>query len=120
MIRIVLVDDEAKVRYGLKMRLALEADMLVVGEASAAEAALTLVRTLRPDVVVMDIRMLGMDGIIATAVLKTIAPQSAIVILSLHGDPATRARALAAGASAFVEKKDAGEALLTAIRTAAK
>jgi DNA-binding NarL/FixJ family response regulator len=102
------------------MRLGLEPDIVVVGEANDGRSALRLVQTLQPDVILMDVRMPGMDGVTATAGLRAVAPRSAIIILSLRGDPATRARAKAAGAFAFVEKQDAGEALLTAIRQAAE
>jgi DNA-binding NarL/FixJ family response regulator len=118
MIRLVLVDDQAAVRQGLRMRLLLEPDMAVVGEASNGKEALALVQQLCPDVVLMDIEMPEMDGISATAVLHTIAPQSVVVILSIHDDSLTRARAHKAGARAFVEKRGSMEALLISIRSA--
>ena len=116
MIRLVLVDDQAVVRQGLRMRLLLEADITVVGEASNGKEALTLVQQLRPDVVLMDIEMPEMDGITTTSALHTLVPQSAIVILSIYVDSATRARAKQAGAVAFVEKHSPTEELLTTIR----
>jgi two-component system, NarL family, response regulator DesR len=67
----------------------------------------------------MDLQMPGMDGIAATAALHRAVPQSVVVILSIHDDAQTRARAQAAGAVAFVEKRGATEALLSAIRLAA-
>ena len=120
MIRLVLVDDQATVRQGLKMRLLLEPDINVVGEASSGKDALTLVQELRPDVVLMDIEMPGMDGIAATTVLHSIAPQSATVMLSIHSDNVTRARARTAGAKAFVEKLGSTEELVSAIRQASQ
>lgn len=118
MIRLILVDDQPTVRRGLKMRLMLEPDITVVGEASDGGEALQLVSSLTPDVVLMDIEMPGMDGISATAALSTSATHSAVVMLSLHGDMLTRTRAQEAGAVAFVEKRGTTQELLTAIRQA--
>ena len=118
MIRLVLVDDQAAVRQGLRMRLLLEPDMAVVGEASNGKEALALVQQLCPDVVLMDIEMPEMDGISATALLRTIAPKSVVVMLSIHDDGMTRTRAQTAGARAFAEKHSSMEALLAAIRSA--
>ena len=101
------------------MRFHLEPDLQVVGEASTGREALTLVKELKPDVVLMDIEMPGMDGIEATAALRTVVPQSAVVILSIHTDRQTRLRAQAAGAVAFVEKRGTTDTLLSAIRQAA-
>ena len=104
---------------GLRVRFQLEPDMQVVGEASTGREALTLAQTLSPDVVLLDIEMPGMDGIQATAALRTVAPQSAVVILSIYTDRQTRIRAQAAGAVAFVEKRGITDTLLAAIRLAA-
>jgi DNA-binding NarL/FixJ family response regulator len=120
MIRLLLVDDQPAVRRGLGMRLVLEPDMLVVGEAGTGREALTLVQKLSPDVVLMDVEMPEMDGIAATATLRATASQSAVVMLSIHDDTQTRMRAEAAGAVAFVEKRGTTEKLLAAIRLAAQ
>ena len=101
------------------MRLALEPDMVVVGEASDGAQALALTQEQSPDVVVMDIKLPVMDGITATTTLRIVAPRSAVVIHSLYEDAAMRARARAAGACAFVGKHDVTEALVAAIRQAA-
>jgi DNA-binding NarL/FixJ family response regulator len=119
MIRVLLVDDQAVVRHGLRVRFQLETDMQIVGEASTGSEALTMAQTLSPDVVLLDIEMPGMDGIEATAALRTVVPRSAVVILSIHADRQTRIRALAAGAVAFMEKRGTTETLLVAIRQAA-
>lgn len=119
MIRVLLVDDQAVVRRALRVRFHLEPDLRVVGEASSGSEALTLAQTLSPDVVLMDIRMPGMDGIEATAALRRVVPQSAVVILSIYDDAQIRGRAQAAGAAALVEKRGATETLLSAIRQAA-
>src|SRR5690349_4282934 len=120
MIRLVLVDDQETVRQGLKMRLLLEPDIIVIGEASNGKEALALVQHLHPNVVLMDIEMPEMDGITATAALRTIVPRSAVVILSIHEDSVTQARARMAGAAAFVEKRGSTEELLTAIHRASQ
>ena len=119
MIRVLLVDDQAVVRRALRVRLHLEPDLEVVGEASSGSEALALAQTLTPDVVLMDIEMPGMDGIEATIAIRRVVQQSAVVILSISDDTQTRARAQAAGAVAFVEKRGATDALLAAIRLAA-
>lgn len=118
MIRLLLVDDLSCVREGLRMRLALEPDLVVVGEASDGAQALALSREQTPDVVVMDIRLPVMDGIAATATLRDLAPRSAVVVHSLYEDAALRARARAAGACTFVGKHEGTEALVAAIRRA--
>ncbi|MDQ3547754.1 MAG: response regulator transcription factor [Chloroflexota bacterium] len=118
-IRLLLVDDQPQVRRGLAMRLALEPDVEVVGEAGDAESAIALARSLQPDVIIMDVELPGMDGIDCTRSLCAALPRTAIVMLSLHDDHGTVARAKAAGAAAFVAKHRMEGPLLTAIRDAA-
>ena len=118
MIRVLLVDDQPVVRRGLRVRFQLEPDMQVIGEASTGSEALTLAQILTPDVVLMDIEMPDMDGIEATVALRTVVPQSIVVILSIHTDRQTRMKAQAAGAVAFVEKRGTPDILLAAIRQA--
>lgn len=120
MIRLVLVDDQPSVRQGLRMRLTVEPDITVVGEASNGREAMILVQQLAPDIVLMDVQMPEMDGIAATAVMRASTPQSAVVMLSISDDVSTRARAHAAGAAAFVHKSGAIEVLLATIRQAAQ
>ena len=120
MIRLVLVDDQAGIRQGLRMLLTLEPDITVVAEASTGREAVTLVQGLSPDVVLMDIEMPEMDGIAAAAMIHVGSPQSAVVMLSIHDDVSTRARAQAAGATAFVNKNGAIEALVATIRQVAE
>ncbi len=114
-IQILVVDDQPAIRRGLRMWLALEPDLTVVGEAANGLEALRLADRLRPDVIVMDVEMPHMDGLAATEALRTIAPGAAVVILSLYDNPAVRARASEAGA-AFVLKQAGAEALVAAIR----
>ena len=119
MIRVLLVDDQPVVRRGLRVRFQLEPDIQVIGEASTGSEALTLAQILTPDVVLMDIEMPDIDGIEATVALRTVVPQSIVVILSIHTDRQTRMKAQAAGAVAFVEKRGTTDILLAAIRQAA-
>ena len=118
-VRLLLVDDEPAVRRGLRIWLTLEPNLEVVGEAGGGTEAISLTQALRPDVILMDVEMPGMDGISATAALRSVAPQSAVVILTLYDDAATRARAQEAGAAAFVAKHRMEETLLAEIRRAA-
>lgn len=120
MIRVFLVDDQPAVRAGLRMRLALEPDLLVVGEAGNGCEALAKATDLAPDVVVMDIRLPCLDGIAATAALRTRSPRPAVVVLTLDDDPAAREAAQRAGAVAFVAKHEADGSLLAAIRHATR
>lgn len=119
MIRLLLVDDEPAVRQGLRMRLALEPDIEIVGEADDGAAALKQVERHKPEVVVMDIMMPGLDGIEATIRLQECCPGTAVVILTLHDRPETRELARSAGACCLVGKQEEPGALVNAIRAAA-
>ena len=116
---VLLVDDQSAMRQGLRLRLGIEPDIAVVGEAGDGQTAIDLARRLTPDVVVMDVTMPGMDGIAATRALRAAVPTTAVVILTLHDDTTTRNRASEAGAAAFVAKHQPPSDLLAAIRTVA-
>ena len=118
-IRLFLVDDEKHVREGLRMRLEMEPGFHVIGEAADGLTALAAVPAANPDVVLMDIQMPGGDGISTTQRLRAAAETCGIVIVSMQDDAATRARAAAAGADAFVGKHEIDTALTDAIRSAA-
>jgi DNA-binding NarL/FixJ family response regulator len=118
-IRILLVDDQRSVRRGLAMRLQLEPDITVVGEADDGVSALSAASVLRPDVLVMDYEMPGMDGIEATRKLNEMGSRSRVVMLSIHDNPFVKQEAARAGVDAFVAKHQPSEALLAAIRDAA-
>jgi len=120
MITLLLVDDEPAVRRGLKMRLALEPDMQIVGEAEDGAAAVQQVTACHPSVVVMDIAMPGVNGIEAASRLQKCFPDTAIVILTLHDRPEMRELARKAGASSLVGKQEETDALISAIRSAAR
>ena len=114
-IRILLVDDQPRVRQGWRMALSLETDMQVIGEAADGEEAVRHASTLRPTVVVMDLEMAVMDGIEATHALRGAVPTCAVIVVSIHDTEQVRGDALAAGAAAFVSKQEPIEALLAAI-----
>lgn len=101
------------------MRLALEPDVTVVGQAAEGKTALGLAAALRPDVVVLDVRMPEMDGMEVATALRSIAPGTAVVILTMFDDLPTRRRALAVGVAAFVGKSQGEDTLPSAIRQAA-
>jgi Response regulator containing a CheY-like receiver domain and an HTH DNA-binding domain len=118
-LRILLADDHITVRQGLKMLIESQGDMTVVSEASDGTAAVEQARALRPDVVVMDISMPGMNGLVATRTLKSLQPDSIIVILTRHGDDAYLQELLRAGADGYVLKQSAASELVKAIRATA-
>jgi len=113
-IRVLLADNDPMVRRGLRMRLALEQDIEVVGEAGSGPEVLCMAQALIPDVVIMGVELSCMDGIEATRQLAILVPRAAVVVLSIHDDPATRAQA--AGAAAFVGKYGGIEPLLEVLR----
>ena len=118
-IKVVLVDDQPLMIVGLRMVITDTPDLEVTGEAGNGRDAVHLIRTLRPDVVVMDIRMPGMDGIEATR-LATAAPHPPkVLVLTTFDDDAYVYGALRAGASGFLLKNMALEDILGAIRIVA-
>ncbi len=121
MIRVVVADDEALVRSGLAVLLRHEPDFEVVGQAADGLAALELVRTLHPDVVLMDIRMPGIDGLEATRRLVA-APDTAgtrILVLTTFDHDENVFAAIRAGASGFLPKDTEPQHLVDALRTVA-
>ena len=115
-LRILLADDHVTVRHGLKLLVESQNDMEVVAEASDGAAAVQLAMECRPDVVVMDVSMPGMNGLVATQTLRRMLPSAAIVTLTRHADDAYLQELLRAGASAYVLKQSAPAELLQAIR----
>jgi DNA-binding NarL/FixJ family response regulator len=115
-VRVVLVDDQPLIRNGLAVLIATTDDLATVGEASSGAEALTVVSDTRPDVVVMDIRMPGMDGIEATRRLVADAGPPRVLILTTFDDDEYIYGALRAGASGFLVKDMALDDILTAIR----
>ncbi len=118
-IRVLLVDDQPLMRMGFAMVLDAEDDLEVVGEASDGAAALTQARALRPDVVLMDVRMPGMNGIDATERIVAEHPDLRVLVLTTFDLDEYAFAALRAGASGFLLKDSEPEALVAAIRTVA-
>ena len=119
-IRLLLVDDHAVVRGGLRMLLSNEADLQIVGEAGCGREALDAIEQLHPDLVLMDIGLPDMTGIEVTRQAKQRWPDIAVVALTIHEDEEYFFQMLQAGASGYVPKRAAPEELLTALRTAAE
>lgn len=115
-IRILLADDHAVLRAGIRALLDTQPDIQVIGEASDGHQAVIRVRELQPDVVLMDIGMSGMDGLAATREIKEYFPQTQILILTQHENKEYVLPALKIGASGYVLKRAEGDELLTAIR----
>jgi DNA-binding NarL/FixJ family response regulator len=118
-VRVVLADDHALVRTALRMVIADAADLEVVGEAGTGAEAVRLVAELHPDVVVMDIRMPGTDGIEATRLITAAAGGTRIVMLTTFDDDDYVYGALRAGASGFLVKDMALEDIIAAVRVVA-
>ncbi|GAA2578321.1 response regulator transcription factor [Dactylosporangium fulvum] len=120
MIRVLLVDDQRLVRAGLRMLCDAEPDLDVVGEADNGRDAVRLADELHPDVVVMDLRMPGMDGTTATARIRDAHPACRILVVTTFDDDDHLYPALAAGACGFLVKDAAPAELLDGIRKAAE
>ena len=118
-IRVLLVDDHAMVRRGMRDFLSLHDDLEIVGEAADGAAAIEQAAALRPDVVVMDLLMPGVDGIDATARIKAANPDVEIVAITSFVEEARIVAALEAGASGFLLKDAEADELAAAIRAAA-
>ncbi|MEW1929097.1 response regulator transcription factor [Streptomyces sp. NPDC088360] len=118
-VRVVLADDQPLVRAGLRVLMADTPDIEVVGEAGTGAEAVRLVRAVRPDVVVMDIRMPGMDGIEATRLITAEAEATRVLVLTTFDDDYYVYGALRAGASGFLVKDMALEDILAAIHVVA-
>lgn len=117
-IRVLLADDHAVLRSGLRALLDREPDMQVVGEAANGRQAVELAQTLKPDVIVMDISMPEMDGLTAAKAIDGLKLPCHIVILTVHAEEAYLFQTLQVGASGYVLKSSADRELIDAIRAA--
>jgi CheY-like chemotaxis protein len=115
-IRLLIVEGQPGVRRGLLMRLAVEADLAVIGEAANSEAALSLAAELQPDVILIDVDTPQLYSITKLQALRSLCPQFAVIMLSLQDDACTRKMAAEMGAAAFVVKSMPAATLLTTIR----
>ena len=115
-IRVLIVDDHAIVRDGIRALLALASDITVVGEAANGHDAIALARSLTPDIILMDIAMPDLGGLEATLEIRKDRPDARILVLSQYADAEYVRRFLRAGASGYILKKAAGADLVAAIR----
>jgi DNA-binding NarL/FixJ family response regulator len=119
-IRVLLADDHDILRQGLKMLLGLQADLEVVGEARTGREAVALARDLHPDVVVLDITMPDLDGLEACRLIRREAPDSQVLMLTMHESEEYFLQALRLGAAGYLVKKAAPTELHMAIQAVAK
>ncbi len=117
---VLLVDDHSVVRMGLAAIINIEKDLKVCGEAESGAEAVKLANEMRPDVVVMDFMMPGMDGAEATAAVLRASPESKVLVLTTYGTSVDIARALKCGAAGAVTKNLSNEELADAIRATAR
>jgi DNA-binding NarL/FixJ family response regulator len=115
-IRVLIADDQRVVREGLSMVLGLMKDVEVVGAAADGAEAVALVQQVRPDVVLMDLRMPRCDGVEATRRLRAEAPQVKVVVLTTYSDDRSVLEALRAGARGYLTKDAGGEQIYEALR----
>jgi DNA-binding NarL/FixJ family response regulator len=120
-VRVLVADDHPVVRSGIVGMLAGEPDLEVVGEAPDGEAAVTQARALAPDVVLMDLRMPGLDGVGATAaVLRESGGRTRVVVLTTYDTDADILRAVEAGATGYLLKDTPRDQLVAGVRAAAR
>lgn len=119
LIRVLVVDDHQVVRRGLRTFLEVQSDIEVVGEAEDGAGAVEAARRLRPDVVLLDLRMPGTDGLAALRALRSPDLDCRVLVVTSFTEPATVAPAIRAGASGYLYKDVAPDALAQAIRSVA-
>jgi DNA-binding NarL/FixJ family response regulator len=115
-IRVLLIDDHAVLRAGLANLLALERDLVVVGEADNGEAGVKLVQHCQPDVAIIDVSMTGMDGVETSRRIRRLVPDVRILMLTSSESAADAARSIEAGASAYLTKRVAHDEIVSVIR----
>jgi DNA-binding NarL/FixJ family response regulator len=120
LIRVVLADDHTVVRAGLKAVLSTARDIDVVGEAKSGEEAVALVERFHPDVIVMDLSMVGMDGISATKQIVAAGGATRVLILTMHPEEDYLVPLLEAGAAGYLVKSAADRELVDAVRAVSK
>ncbi len=120
MIRLVIIDDHEMVREGLKAILVTEPDFSIVGDAANAEEALELIEHLRPDVVLLDVRLPGVSGIEVCRIVTEQYPETAVIILTTFTDEQVIAQCIQAGAKGFILKDVERFDLKRAIRAVAR
>ena len=119
MIKVLLADDQTLIRQGIRLLLEIETDIQVVGQAANGREALEQVESLRPDVVLMDVRMPEMDGVAATRALSVRHPEVKVIILTTFEDDETVFEGLKAGARGYLLKDISSEEMAAAVRRVA-
>ncbi len=119
-IRLLIADDHPVVRAGIQGMLVSQPDFEVVGEATSGEEAVALVVQVRPDIVLMDLRMAGLDGVTATARIKQQRPETSILVLTTYESNRDILQAIEAGATGYLLKDTPREQLVQAIRNVAE
>ena len=115
-VRVLLADDHAVLRSGLKLLLNNQGDFTVVGEAPTGLAVITLAEELQPDLILLDINMPGLGGLEVLPILKQSSPETKILILTMHDDPVYLRQAIKQGASGYIVKKAADMELFLAMQ----
>lgn len=116
MIKIVIADDHDIVRAGLKQIIADEEDMEVAGEANSGEKLIELIKKNDYDIVLLDLKMSGMNGIEVMKHIKAIKPAIPVIVLSMHAEDQYAVRTIKAGASGYITKETAGDNLISAVK----
>ena len=119
-IQVVIADDHPMVREGLRSMLFTAADMEVIGEAGSGAEAVAQAQALQPEVMLLDIRMPDGSGLAVLHQIKTVSPDTSVIMVTMHDNPDYISRAIAAGAAGYVLKEANRHDLLTAIRTVLK
>jgi two-component system response regulator NreC len=119
-IRVLIVDDHALFREGIRLILQNQGTIKIVGEAADGEEAINMARTLKPDIVLMDVTMPGVDGLAATRQIKEDFPETQVLMLTMHESDDYFFRGLSAGASGYVLKEAVSADLIAAIQSVAQ
>jgi two-component system response regulator NreC len=119
-ITVLIVDDHAMVRKGLRMALEAHADIQVVGEAGTLMEAIEAAARVKPQIVTLDLSMPGPSGVASVQRMRTAAPGARIIVVTMHDDPAYVRTAIAMGASGYVNKSAADTELVSAIRAVSR
>src|SRR5438105_4792844 len=117
-VRVVIVDDHDLARNGMRQMLSSERRLQIVGEAANGRDAITLCRRLRPDLVLMDVRLPDMDGLMATRTIREALPDTRVVLVTMYEAPEYASEAMRAGAAGYVLKGASRREVLTALRRA--